>query len=318
MILRRVKLFFPIKRLIPIVLLGTLVACSPPDPLEPVATWGDQSISVGELKNRFQIEVAEIPEEVRQKSAVRERVLRRTLDEMIDRRLLLRAALEAGTSVEEAELDTEIRRHKSRYTEWNFQKALKERGIKPETWREQKRENLIIQKYLDHLASTKQPVSQEDVKAYYEAHPEEFRREEAVRVRQIVTDSKEKAEAILRRLRKGENFAKLAGDLSMSPDRKQGGDLGFITKGTFPREFEVCFSMNPGEISPIIPSAYGFHLFKVLEKRPEAAIQLKEVEGKIALKLKQEARQAEREAVLQEARAKEPVVIHEKVLTRIQ
>ena len=303
--------------LLPAILL-LAAACTPPDPSEAVATFGDQKITVGELQATFTAEMAGYPEEIQKNSRTRQRLLRRTLDEMVDRRLLLNSALEAGTAVEESELNLEVKKYKSQYTEWNFQKALQEAGITPEQWLQRKRESLIIKKFLDHLASTQTPVTVEEIQAYFDAHPEEFRRQESVRVRQIVTDSKEKAESILRRLRNGENFAKLARDLSLSPDRKQGGDLGFITKGSFPREFEVCFQMNPGEISPIIPSPYGFHLFKVLEKLPEAPRALKEVEGKIALKLKQEARGAQREALLRQAKAANPVQVNEKVLARIK
>ncbi len=293
-------------------------ACSPPDPLAPVANIGDETIAVGELQATFLAEMAGYPQEIQKNSNTRKRLLRRTLDEMIDRRLLLQAALQAGTGVEDSELNAEVRKYKSQYTEWNFQKALQESGITPEAWLQRKKENLLIKKYLDHLSSTAQPVTADGVKTYYETHPTEFVRQESVRVRQIVTDTKEKAESILRRLRNGENFAKLARDLSLSPDRKQGGDLGFIGKGSFPREFEVCFQMNPGEISPIIPSSYGFHLFKVLEKNSEAPMPLKEVEGRIALKLRQEAREAQREALLKQLKIDHPVQIQEEVLVRIK
>src|SRR5690606_22575432 len=150
--------------------------------------------------------------------------------------------------------------------------------------------------------------------AYYENHLSEFRVPAAVRLRQIVTDPKEKAESILRRLRNGENFAKLARDLSLSPDRERGGDVGFITQGLFPREFDVGFSMKPGEISPIITSAYGFHLFKVLEKVHERQLPWEEVEAQIILNLKQQARKAGREKVLRELRGKTKIEIHEEVL----
>jgi parvulin-like peptidyl-prolyl isomerase len=76
--------------------------------------------------------------------------------------------------------------------------------------------------------------------------------------------------------------------------------------------------MNPGEISPIIPSAYGFHLFKILEKRPAKTLVLDEVEGKIAMQLKLQAREDTREALLVQIKQTSPVQIDEKILLKVQ
>ncbi|KAB2838502.1 hypothetical protein F9K50_09160 [bacterium] len=162
-----------------------------------------------------------------------------------------------------------------------------------------------------------QEVTEEAVKKYYEEHLDQFKVPESVRVRQIVTDTKEKAESILRRLRQGENFAKLAKDLSLSPDRREGGDLGFIPRGSFPREFEVCFTMNPGEISPIIPSLYGFHLFKVIEKAPGRTQDLTEVSNKIFMQLKQRAREQYLKSLLERLRSQAKIEINRDVLERM-
>ena len=245
------------------------------------------------------------------------RLRERTLKEMIDRQLLLEESLRSGTVVSEEELQRELKRYKNQYTEWNFQKTLQERGLTPEEWAQLKKENLVVKKFLDHKSSLDHPITPEAVKEYYESHLEEFKKPESVRVRQIVTDSKEKAESILRRLRNGENFAKLARDLSMSPDRKKGGDLGFIMRGSIPREFEVCFAMNPGEISPIIPSAYGFHLFKVVEKAPAKTLDFEEVEDRIVLQLKLQTREKGRQVLLEKLKAEYPVEINERIITRL-
>jgi parvulin-like peptidyl-prolyl isomerase len=299
-----------------IVLIGA--SCSRPDSGAVVATYGDKKITVGELMEYLQKDIRALPEERKKNSKSFQIIKKRTLEEMIHRKLLLDYAMQKGTDVSDEELNQEILRHKSQYTEFNFQKILTDAGVTQDQWLERKRENLIIKKFLERLADSERPATPEQIKHYYDQHLTEFQQPEAVQVRQIVTDTKEKAEAILRRLRSGENFAKLARDLSLSPDRKQGGDLGFIVKGSIPREFEVCFSMNPGEISPIIPSAYGFHLFKVIEKRPAKTQVLEEVEGKIAMQLKLQAREDSRESLLTQLKQATPVFIDEKILIKVQ
>jgi parvulin-like peptidyl-prolyl isomerase len=296
----------------------TALSCSQPKSDALVATFGTQKITVEDLQGDLQQEIFHYSKELKKNSKSFQILKKRTLEGMIDRQLLLAHAMQKGTDVNEAELNQEILRHKGQYTEVSFQNMLKEAGIGQEQWVQRKRDNLIIKKFLDNLTATERPITAEQVQSYYKDHPEQFQQAEAVQVRQIVTESKEKAEAILRRLRSGENFAKLARDLSLSPDRKQGGDLGFIVKGSFPREFEVCFQMNPGDISPIIPSAYGFHLFKIIEKRGPKTTGFEEVEGKIAMQLKLQAREDSRKALLVQLRQAAPVQIDEKILIKVQ
>ena len=63
--------------------------------------------------------------------------------------------------------------------------------------------------------------------------------------------------------------ANLARKHSLSPDAKQGGDLGWFERGAMPPIFEqVCFALPEGKVSDVVASSYGFHLFKVIGRRP--------------------------------------------------
>jgi parvulin-like peptidyl-prolyl isomerase len=174
----------------------------------------------------------------------------------------------------------------------------------------------------DHLLEKKLfrdlKVSVEEIKKYYEEHQGEFTLPESVRVRQILTDTKEKADTIREKLEKGENFARLARALSIAPDRKQGGDLGFITRGSFPKEFEVCFDLKVGELSPVVSSLYGFHLFKVVEKRSETKLPLEEVRDQIEEWLKEQVREAAFQSYYEDLKKNYPVEIEQRVLKRVQ
>lgn len=292
-------------------------SCSRPGPEEVLVRINHEEILVGDLQKEVSREKGNYPPEVFKNKKAFLKIKKRILEEMIDRKLLLEEALSKGTYVGEEELQKELELFKNQYTEMSFQDVLRKAGVSPEEWTTLKKENLIIKRYLDRVAALSHPITPEMVKSYYEQNLDSFRRPESVRVRQIVTDSKEKAESILRRLQNGENFAKLARDLSLSPDRKQGGDLGYIVKGSFPREFEVCFSMNPGEVSPIIPSPYGFHIFKVLEKSPEKLLALNEVEAQITLELKRKWREEERKKLLEELKGRKKILINDSILERV-
>ncbi len=292
-------------------------ACARFDADQTVAVVDGVAIPARELQQALRREKEKFPPERLNSRSEFLKIKEKVLGGLIDRKLLLKEATAQGTFISEEEFQDELLKYKSSYTEATFQKMLEERGVSNEEWLKLRRESFIVAKFLAKSGAEAQEVTEEAVKKYYEEHSEEFKVPESVRVRQIVTDTKEKAESILRRLRQGENFAKLAKDLSLSPDRREGGDLGFIPRGSFPREFEVCFTMNPGEISPIIPSLYGFHLFKVIEKAPGRTQDLTEVSNKIFMQLKQRAREQYLKSLLERLRSQAKIEIHRDVLERM-
>jgi len=306
------------RRLFPwVALLLTFGACTHFDPETVTAVLDGVPIKAREVQQALEREKEKYsPEKLRSKADFF-KIKEKALNEIIDRRLLLKEATAQGTFISEEEFQVELRKYKSNYTEVTFQKMLQERGISNEEWLNLHRESFIVSKFLAGAGPEAHDVTPEAVQKYYDEHPDEFKVAETVHVRQIVTDTKEKAESILRRLRQGENFAKLARDLSLSPDRAEGGDLGFIPRGSFPREFEVCFTMNPGEISPIIPSLYGFHLFKVIEKAPGRTLDLTEVSQKIYMQLKQQAREKYMKTLLERLRSQAKIEINRDVLERM-
>ncbi|MFQ6112493.1 MAG: peptidylprolyl isomerase [bacterium] len=86
------------------------------------------------------------------------------------------------------------------------------------------------------------------------------------RALQIIVKDRATAESILKELKAGADFGKLAKDKSIGPAAQRGGDLGYFNKGDFQPEFEsVILNLKPGEISEIIQSEFGFHIFKRVE-----------------------------------------------------
>jgi peptidyl-prolyl cis-trans isomerase C len=82
----------------------------------------------------------------------------------------------------------------------------------------------------------------------------------------ILVKTEKEAQTVLERLNKGEKFSNIASDVSICPSRKRGGDLGSFGRGKMVREFEVAaFSLQKGQISPIVKTKFGYHLVKRLE-----------------------------------------------------
>jgi peptidyl-prolyl cis-trans isomerase C len=307
----------PVRPLFLIFFLG-LLGCSPPGPKEVLARVAGEPILVADLLQAYYREGDKFgPDAAKDKKrflAVKETLL----EDLIQKKILTKEAVKEGIAVSEEDLEHEIRVYKSRYTERDFQKVLEERKIDYAIWREVKRTNLMTDRLLEKKLFGDLKIPEEEIKKYYEEHQEQFTQPESVRVRQILTDTKEKADSIHEKLEKGENFARLARALSIAPDRKQGGDLGFITRGSFPKEFEICFDLKVGELSPVVSSLYGFHIFKVVEKRSEIKLPLEEVRDQIEEWLKEQAREAAFQSYYEGLKKNYPVEIQQRVLKRVE
>src|SRR5579884_1491113 len=117
------------------------------------------------------------------------------------------------------------------------------------------------------------PVSDAELQKEYNSNQDKYRVPERVKVRHILIKSdssndaaaKAKAEAILKQIQNGGDFAKLAKDNSQDPGSAQnGGELGWIQKGQTVPEFEkAAFSLQPGQTSGLVKTTYGYHILQV-------------------------------------------------------
>lgn len=150
-------------------------------------------------------------------------------------------------------------------------------------------------------------VSDQDLQSYYDQHRDEFRVPEQVKVSHIliktplpapgqkedekgVAEARAKAEDVLKQVKAGGDFAKLAEKYSDDPgSAKSGGELGWIGRGRTVPEFEkAAFSLGKGQTSDLVKSSYGFHIIRVEDKQEAHLKTLAEVKGEIEEKVKQQ------------------------------
>ena len=102
-------------------------------------------------------------------------------------------------------------------------------------------------------------------------------------------EARKKIEMVRQRLRKGEDFAALAREFSQCPSSAKGGDLGYFKRGKMAKPFEeAAFGLKAGEVSDIVETRFGFHLIKLVDKKPEGTIRYEDVKEKIGQYLKRE------------------------------
>jgi len=111
-----------------------------------------------------------------------------------------------------------------------------------------------------------------EARRYYQSHKGEYKIPERVIARQIVLTSEKEAQEILKTLKsKKTRFQAMAKKYSIGPEGERGGLLDPIYKGEEPPGFHILFTMKKGQLSPIVRSPYGYHIFK-LEKREGAKV----------------------------------------------
>lgn len=267
-----------------LVLLSALVSWSgcksEPPPAEKVLVQiNDRRISPAEFNRLFTASL--LPDQ--QLSAEEKSDLQRSfLVQLIDRELISLAARDHDIVVTPAEVDAAVQEHYNDYPGEGLQAMLRERGMTLQSWREELRQNLIVEKLLHDVVYARVVIADEEVAAYYAEHRADFDRPEQVRVRQIMVDDQAQGRQILGLLRQGEDFAEIAREYSLSPDARQGGDLGFFGRGQMPSEFDaVVFDLPVGRLSELVKTDYGYHIFRVEEKRPAARLSQKEAEQEI-------------------------------------
>lgn len=190
-------------------------------------------------------------------------------------------------------------------------------------------DNFLANEYLKREIANKITVSESEMKLYYEGHKDEFKIPEMVKASHILIrldassseddrkKAREKAEDILKKIKSGEDFAKLASEMSEDPgSRTKGGDLGFFPRGRMIKPFEeIAFSMKPGEISDVIETQFGYHIIRVEEKKEESVETFDAAKERINQKLSQDQIKTKVAEFIENTMKDAAVEMHPEILT---
>ncbi|MFY9271016.1 MAG: peptidylprolyl isomerase [Candidatus Manganitrophaceae bacterium] len=233
------------------------------------------------------------------------------LNRMVEQKLLQQEAKRKGIRVTEGELElalSDIEQRNRFLTREALKQAVVQEGFSWEKYVEDLRSQLVVLKLMNREVDTNLLVGEEEVKGYYETHPEEFMQADQIRLKQIllrvpsgatrdvIERKRKKAEEILVELRQGSPFEQLVQSQSDGPERRNGGDLGAFKKGDLTHDIDqAVFRLKTGEISPVVQTDIGFHIFKVAEEptiRPQPFEKVrKEIEEKLTFEKRSALRQ---------------------------
>jgi peptidyl-prolyl cis-trans isomerase C len=216
----------------------------------------------------------------------RDEVLRAALNQLVEYTLLQQEAKNRQLTVSDAEVNERIKAMQGQFpTEEAFTKALDARNMSIDRLRDDARVDMVISRMVEAEAASAQAPSDAECKEYYEKNPARFKLGESVRASHILILADEKAdeatkkqarakiEAINKRVKAGEDFAKLAQEHSQDGSAAQGGDLDFFGRGRMVPPFEqAAFALKPGEVSDIVTTPFGYHIIKVTERKDASTI----------------------------------------------
>jgi peptidyl-prolyl cis-trans isomerase C len=244
---------------------------------------------------------------------------KRVLDEMIDRVLLLQQAKARAIAVGQDQVERAFLRLRAEYPGTHFDDLLALERVAPADLKNRLRDQLTVEKLFSEEVFPHVTASEEEVRSYYVSHPAEFEQKERVRVLQVVVKTKEEAAKLRTEIRKDpRKFGDVAKRSSISPEAKQGGDLGYFDKDSgMPEVFDVCFKLRKDEVSEVTPSPYGVHIFKVIDKKPAAKRTFDDVRKGIEEQLVRARRAKAQEDYLAALKAKGQIKIEEAIVAGV-
>ncbi len=259
----------------------------------------------------------------RNTSALEKRMKRRALDKVIAQELVKQESRKLQIKDMNKKIEEKFKELKSRdHSEEKFASFLEKKGLTEKDIRESVKSKIYVEEYLELKGIQNPEVPDEEIREYYERNKEGFRRKEYIRASHILimvkedADSEEKeqsrakAERIRKEIVEGKDFAEMAKEFSEDGRASQGGDLGYINRGYMPPEFDqVAFSLEKGALSEIVQTRHGFHIIKILDKRPEGIAPYEDVKDFIGRYLQKELAKRKHDLHIKELKSKAEIEI---------
>jgi len=228
---------------------------------------------------------------------MKEDLKHRILDQLIDMELVLQEADKRNIKVSDKEIDDKIKDLMLQFgieDDKALQESLKQQNMTMAQLKKEIADRVKIEKLGEEVTKGLK-VTDKEIEEYYNKNKERYKTEDQVLASHILVQDEEEAKRILKEIKDGADFAKLAKENSIDPGSKDnGGQMDWADKDKFVPEFaEASWKLEPGQISDPVKTSYGYHIIKLGDKRPANQRQLAEVkddiEGQILNEKKREA-----------------------------
>jgi len=205
------------------------------------------------------------------------------LSQLIEDRLVYQEAVNKKLDISETEIEREMIAFRQRFgSEAKLEEALRSENISIKDLQDKLKKQALVRKLHEIEVRSKVVVSPREVEEYFAAHQSEFAAPEQIRITSLTIkksdesrakgitdeDAQARLRALQERAKKGEDFNKLIEESSEDKHADQGGKGNWILRGQMiPAVDEVIFTTPEGQVTDIIETPIGYHLFKVVEKQ---------------------------------------------------
>jgi len=243
---------------------------------------------------------------------------RGVLNDLISAELLYQASQEKNIEVDRAAVERQLAALRSRFPDPSlFEQALAQQGMTLAELEAQMERDMSIQKFIESDIAPRVSVSEEEKRQFYDGNQEQMRQPEELRLshilKQVAPDAtpdvkqatRARIEEILREVQAGGDFAALAREHSDDPGSAANGGEMVVRRGQTVPPFEAAaFALEPGGVSPVVETRFGFHIIKLSERTEGVVMPYEQVHARIEEFLRQQELRAEVETTvdsLQEA-----------------
>lgn len=257
---------------------------------DPIARVNGEVITVRDYLNLFE---SLKPKEVSLQGAEKARLKNMVLKTLVRRGVIITAAKKEDIKITDKELQEGIEKFKAGYSDYVFQESLLEGMIDEKEWEEQVRQTLLIEKLFEAKKINLEAPTLEEALDYYQTSPHLYQRAEEATALHLVVNDRDLAFELREKIAAKESlFLALAKEHSIGPEAKSNAQIT-VEKGTMPEPIDdFLFSDSSKNISPVIETEYGHHIFKVLSRRPAVNLDFKQVRNEIFEQLYEEKRLA--------------------------
>lgn len=256
---------------------------------DSVVTYQDVEVLAAPAADVLSQENRNQPEMLQEKL---DEALNDSLEQLVERQLILHEFKTAGYNIPDSIIDDEVQeRIRTCFGDRaTLTKTLQAQGMTYEKFRQQVRDQIIIEALRAKNISSEIFISPHKIETYYLAHKDQYQLEDQVKLRMISLNksgpndkqAREMADEILTKIKEGATFAEMAGVYSQGSQRGRGGDWGWVERSVLRKELaDVAFKLKAGDMSGVIETPDACYLMLVEQTRPAHVKPLSEVRDEI-------------------------------------
>lgn len=285
------------------------------DPNQPMLRVNGTTITRHEMNRALKVMLAQNQVQQPLEPEVMKQAEAAVLDQLAAAELLYQEAAKLTMADLDKQIDDKMQQNRAKFaSETEFTEALKSVDMTAQDMKDFTRKDLLIGNFVEQRFAGKATVADDEVRKFYDDNLNTyFTKPESLHASHILIaadqkaspeehkKAKERAEAILKRIKAGEDFAALAKSDSSCPSSAQGGDLGTFGRGQMVRPFEdAALALKPGEVSGVVETEFGYHIIKLVERQEQVVEKFDNAKEKIADFLKRQKVQQQLGAYVEE------------------